>query len=179
MKEIIDKLYKTGDADDSELKLLISGEYDDEYLFEKADSVRKKYYGDKVYLRGLIEISNYCKNNCYYCGIRRDNKDVERYRLDKETIYDCCNAGYKLGYRTFVLQGGEDGFYSDEYICEIIKHIKALYPDCAITLSVGERSYESYKKMFEAGADRYLLRHETANEEHYRLLHPQSMSLEN
>ena len=157
-------------------------DYDEEvakYLRNKAVELRKKWYGNKVYLRGLIEFTNYCKNNCYYCGIRAENKCVQRYRLNLEDIMQCCKQGYQLGYRTFVLQGGEDPFYQDEFMVEIVKTIKEKYPDCAITLSLGERSYESYKKLKEAGADRYLLRHETANEEHYQRLHPSSMSLQN
>lgn len=157
-------------------------DYDEEvakYLRNKAVELRKKWYGNKVYLRGLIEFTNYCKNNCYYCGIRAENKCVQRYRLNLEDIMQCCKQGYQLGYRTFVLQGGEDPFYQDEFMVEIVKTIKERYPDCAITLSLGERSYESYKMLKEAGADRYLLRHETANEEHYQRLHPSSMSLQN
>ena len=148
-------------------------------LFQKADNIRRTYYGTDVYIRGLIEFSNYCKNNCYYCGIRRDNPKVERYRLSKDDILSCCKQGYGLGFRTFVLQGGEDAFYSDTLVCDIVSTIKKLYPDCAVTLSMGEKSYDSYKAFFDAGANRYLLRHETATEEHYRLLHPDSMSLEN
>ena len=158
---------------------MIESSEGEEELFEKADSVRRAYYGTDVYIRGLIEFSNYCKNNCYYCGIRRDNLNVERYRLSKDDILSCCKQGYGLGFRTFVLQGGEDAFYSDTLVCDIVSEIKRLYPDCAVTLSMGEKSYDSYKAFFDAGANRYLLRHETATEEHYRLLHPDSMSLEN
>jgi biotin synthase len=146
-------------------------------LFAAAEAVREKYYGKKVYFRGLIEFSNYCKNNCYYCGIRHDNPNVRRYRLSEEDILACCEKGYALGFRTFVLQSGEDLYYTDERMCSIVSSIKRRFPDCAVTLSIGEKSYESYKKYFDAGADRYLLRHESANEKHYSLLHPKSLSL--
>ena len=146
-------------------------------LKEEAVRIRKKYYGNKVYTRGLIEFTNYCRNNCYYCGIRRDNRNIIRYRLTKEEILSCCQSGYELGYRTFVLQGGEDLWYTDERMVEIIREMKKQYPDCAITLSIGEKSYESYRKFRQAGADRYLLRHETADEGLYQSLHPESMSL--
>lgn len=146
-------------------------------LAEEAVRLRKKYYGDKVYTRGLIEFTNYCKNNCYYCGIRCGNKNAMRYRMSQEEILDCCESGYALGFRTFVLQGGEDPFYTDERMAGIIRAIKGEYPDCALTLSIGEKSYESYRLFKEAGADRYLLRHETADEAHYHKLHPENMSL--
>ena len=149
-----------------------------EYLKEEAVKVRKQYYGTKVFTRGLIEFTNYCKNNCYYCGIRRDNRNVERYRLSEEEILACCANGEKLGFRTFVLQGGEDPWYTQERIADIVKKIKKAHPDCAITLSVGEKSKEIYKAWKEAGADRYLLRHETANPCHYASLHPPQMSSE-
>ena len=149
-----------------------------EELFERARKYQHKYYGNGIFIRGLIEISNICKNNCYYCGIRRDNKNASRYRLSNEQILECCDKGYKLGYRTFVMQGGEDGYFSDEVMTDIISTIKSRYSDCAVTLSLGERSYESYRRMYEAGADRYLLRHETADNEHYRMLHPKVLSLE-
>ncbi len=148
-----------------------------EKLTKEAVRIRKAYYGDKVYLRGLIEFTNYCKNNCYYCGIRCGNKNAVRYRLSKEEILSCCEKGYALGFRTFVLQGGEDVWFTDERMEDMIRAIRKRYPDCAITLSVGEKSYESYKRFKEAGADRYLLRHETANEAHYGKLHPAAMSL--
>lgn len=150
-----------------------------DYLFEKARVVSRKYFGRKIYTRGLIEFTNYCRNNCYYCGIRCANRNVERYRLTPEQIMECCRQGYILGFRTFVLQGGEDIYYNDERMVEIISLIKSEYPECAITLSLGEKSYDSYKRMFDAGADRYLLRHETADKEHYGRLHPAVMSLEN
>ncbi len=147
-----------------------------EYLFDKARAVRQMHYGNDVYIRGLIEFTNYCKNDCFYCGIRKSNLNVSRYRLSKETILSCCQTGYELGFRTFVLQGGEDGYYSDDRIVEIISSIKELYPDCAVTLSIGEKSKKSHQKFFDAGADRYLLRHETANCGHYEKLHPSNLS---
>lgn len=146
-------------------------------LKEEAVRIREIYYGKKVFTRGLIEYTNYCKNDCYYCGIRKSNTNAKRYRLTEDEIMACCENGYELGFRTFVLQGGEDAYYTDDRMVEIIKKIKEAYPECALTLSIGEKSYESYKKFREAGADRYLLRHETANEEHYRKLHPEKMSL--
>ena len=139
--------------------------------------VQDRYYGKKIYVRGLIELSNYCKNDCYYCGIRKSNTKASRYRLTREEILSCAQQGYKLGFRTFVLQGGEDAFYTDEKLCQLISGIKQRYPDCAITLSVGEREKSSYQRLYEAGADRYLLRHETALEAHYKRLHPENMSL--
>jgi biotin synthase len=152
---------------------------DTEYLRERAREVAKRQFGNQVYTRGLIEFTNYCKNDCYYCGIRRSNRCVTRYRLTNEEILSCCKQGHELGFRTFVLQGGEDGSYSDDAIVEIVKMIKKDFPDCAITLSIGEKSEESYRKYFEAGADRYLLRHETATEEHYSKLHPANLTLSN
>ena len=133
-------------------------------LAAAADKIRQQYYGKKVYIRGLIEFTNYCKNNCYYCGIRAGNAHAQRYRLSKEQILDCCAEGYKLGFRTFVLQGGEDPYFTDERICEIVAAIRKQHPDCAITLSIGEKEKASYQAYFEAGANRYLLRHETASE---------------
>lgn len=176
-KELIDKLAQAGNLTDEELKsLLESGDEDEDYLFQKADARRQSIYGKEVYLRGLIEFTNYCKNNCYYCGIRCGNTKLERYRLTKDDILACCQEGYRLGYRTFVLQGGEDPFFTDEMICDIVSAIHGSYPDCAITLSIGEKEKSSYQAYFEAGARRYLLRHETANEAHYRKLHPDVMS---
>lgn len=148
-------------------------------LAKEAVKIRQKYYGNKVYTRGLIEFTNYCKNDCYYCGIRLGNKEAVRYRLTKEQILSCCESGYELGFRTFVLQGGEDPYFTDERMVDIIQSIKAAYPEIALTLSIGEKSYDSYQKFKQAGADRYLLRHETANEKHYRKLHPEAMSLAN
>ena len=177
LADIADELIKNGDLSDEKFRRLIESEECDDILIMAADKVRRRVYGDEVYLRGLIEFTSYCKNNCYYCGIRRDNRKAQRYRLREEEILLCCNEGYSLGYRTFVLQGGEDMYYSDEIICSIVSSIKGQYPDCAVTLSIGERSEESYRAYFQAGADRYLLRHETADEEHYRMLHPEEMSL--
>ena len=180
-KQLVDELKKKQILPEEELKELLSGwnAEDEEYLYAQAREVRELVYGKDVYLRGLIEFSNYCRNDCYYCGIRRSNAHAERYRLTKEQILDCCRQGYDLGFRTFVLQGGEDGYFTDDKICSIVSEIKQRYPDCAVTLSIGEKSYESYQAFFDAGADRYLLRHETANCEHYRMLHPQSLSIEN
>lgn len=179
MSDLVEKLWQNRDLSDKELKKLIeTSEYDTE-LFARADEVRRQIYGEDVFIRGLIEISNYCKNDCLYCGIRRSNKKAIRYRLEKEEILACCDRGYELGFRTFVLQGGEDEYYTDERLCEIVRAIRRKYPDCAITLSMGERSKESYEKLIEAGAERYLLRHETADEAHYQKLHPQELSLEN
>lgn len=178
--KIIEKLKYNKNLSDSDLLFLIeNNEYDDNLLFQAADSVRKKVYGKDVYIRGLIEFTNYCKNNCYYCGIRNGNKNVVRYRLTKSDILFCCKSGYELGFRTFVLQGGEDSYYTDDIMCEIISSINNKFPDCAITLSIGECSRESYKKYFDSGARRYLLRHETADINHYKKLHPENMSLEN
>lgn len=148
-------------------------------LARRADAARKAVYGSAVYARGLIEISNICKNDCLYCGIRRSSRNCERYRLTPEQIADCAAEGRDLGFRTFVLQGGEDGYYTDEILCGLIQDIKCRCPDCAVTLSLGERSRDSYRLLRDAGADRYLLRHETASREHYCRLHPPEMSFEN
>ncbi len=150
-----------------------------EYIFSKARHARNLTYSNNVFLRGLIEISSFCANDCNYCGLRKSNKNAARYRLDKRQILECCKQGYDLGLRTFVLQGGEDAYFSTERICDIVHSIKTDYPDCAVTLSLGEYGFDDYKAMFEAGADRYLLRHETANRTHYQKLHPSSMSFEN
>lgn len=181
IKHLIDKLDKN--------KSLLLDEYreilekytaeDVEYAKELAVDIRKRVYGNSVYIRGLIEITNYCKNGCLYCGINRDNKSCSRYRLTKEEILTCCEYGYSLGFRTFVMQGGEDNHFSDQVVCDIVREIKSSYPDCAVTLSLGEKSFDSYKLLFEAGADRYLLRHETADSEHYSLIHPSDLTLEN
>ncbi len=146
-------------------------------LKEEACRVRDEVYGRRVFMRGLIEISNHCKNNCLYCGIRRDAK-CRRYRLSKEQIMDCCRTGYGLGFRTFVMQGGEDAWFTDEVMCDIVETVKREFPDCAVTLSLGERGRESFRRLRDAGADRYLLRHETADADHYRHLHPAEMTLE-
>lgn len=161
---------------DDQLKKWIEDEEETDVLAQRADLIRKEIYGNKVYIRGLIEFTNHCKNNCFYCGIRRENKKVKRYRLTSAEILSCAAEGYGLGYRTFVLQGGEDYWYRDDEICRIVSSIKERFPDCAVTLSIGERSKESLRLYFNAGADRYLLREETADPGHYRKLHPDDMS---
>lgn len=150
-----------------------------EYLFSMGAQTARQYYGRSVFVRGLIEFTNHCKNDCCYCGIRASNTNINRYRLSKDEILQCCKNGYLLGFRTFVLQGGEDMYYSDDDYAEIIERIKRSYPDCAVTLSIGERSRSSYQRYFDAGADRYLLRHETADKLHYEKLHPAKMRFEN
>lgn len=180
MLSLIDTLFETQNLNDNQLKELIElkdNSAQEEYLFKQADKKRREIYGTNIFIRGLIEISNYCKNNCLYCGIRCSNLNVERYRLSKEEILECAKYGYSLGFRTFVMQGGEDLHYSDNEICEIVSQIKKQYPDCAVTLSLGEKDKSTYQAYFDAGADRYLLRHETAIEEHYKLLHPAAMKL--
>ena len=181
IKSLINKLADKHSLELDEYEQLIANSEPDAdaYLAELAVKTRKEIYSNFVYVRGLIEISNICKNNCCYCGIRRDNHNCERYRLTPEQILECACEGYSLGFRTFVMQGGEDSFFSDEILCAIIKDIKLRFPDCAVTLSLGERSYASYKILREAGADRYLLRHETASKEHYDKLHPAEMSYDN
>lgn len=174
--DTLDTLRRERDLPDEELlNIISSGEYDEE-LRRAADCVRREIYGNEVYIRGLIEFTNYCGNDCYYCGIRRSNAGVTRYRLTKDEILACCDEGYKLGFRTFVLQGGEDRRFTDHMICDIVSSIKEHHGDCAVTLSIGEKSRESYGAYFRAGADRYLLRHETADAAHYGRLHPASMS---
>ena len=181
IRRLIDRLAETRTLEPGELKALLEGRTPEaaEYLFERAREVRHRVYGRDVYLRGIIEFSNYCRNDCLYCGIRRGNRHAERYRLSEAQIFDCCAQGHALGFRTFVLQGGEDPFYDDDRVARVVTGIKARYPDCAVTLSMGEKSRESYRRFREAGADRYLLRHETANAAHYARLHPPEMSLEN
>ncbi|MDR1944504.1 MAG: [FeFe] hydrogenase H-cluster radical SAM maturase HydE [Synergistaceae bacterium] len=176
---IIDELRLNRNLSDGELISLLETDRFDDLLTSEADLARRSVYGTDVYIRGLIEFSNYCENNCFYCGIRLGNSGVSRYRLNREQILSCCSEGYSLGFRTFVLQSGEDPYYTDELMCGVVSEIKRRHSDCAVTLSLGERTYGSYKAFFDAGADRYLLRHETADEDHYRLLHPDSMSLEN
>lgn len=177
MKSLINELSKTHNLSDENFKILIEENYDVSDLYKAADKQRKEIYGNKVYIRGLIEFTNFCKNNCYYCGIRAENKNVLRYRLTEDEILSCCKSGYHLGFRTFVLQGGEDNHYTDKDICNIVSAIKGKFSDCAVTLSIGEKPKESYKEYFNAGADRYLLRHETADCSHYSRLHPDNMSL--
>lgn len=178
---LIDKLKQNKKLTLEEYQILIES-YSPEiakYAAEEAVKVRQQIYGNKVYVRGLIEISNICKNDCYYCGIRKSNANCDRYRLSKDEILECCKEGYELGFRTFVMQGGEDGTFNDEVLCDIVLAIHNRFPDCAITLSMGERTKESYQKLYEAGANRYLLRHETAEKDHYNKLHPAQMSFEN
>ncbi len=180
-KNLIEKLIENRSLSLSEYEQLVLSfdEETAEILRNEAVRIRKEVYGNSVYIRGLIEISNICKNDCYYCGIRKSNSNCQRYRLTAEEILSCCDYGYKSGFRTFVLQGGEDGFFTDGYLCSLVEEIKQRYPDCAVTLSLGERSRESYQKLFDSGADRYLLRHETADKDHYSLLHPGNLTLEN
>ncbi len=178
---LIDKLEDQHSLSLEEYAILVQGRTPEamEYIGEKARRIRKEIYGTFVYVRGLIEFTNLCRNNCLYCGIRRSNHHCDRYRLRKDEILECCAAGYELGFRTFVLQGGEDAYWSDEILCGLIRQIKERYPDCALTLSIGERSRDSYQKLYDAGADRYLLRHETADKAHYQKLHPAEMSFDN
>lgn len=180
MMDVVSKFLRERILTEQEFCILLQ-QYQDaevcESLRQEAVRLCQKYYGNQVYIRGLIEFTNYCKNNCYYCGIRQANRNITRYRLSLADLLACCEEGYYLGYRTFVLQGGEDPYFNDERMVEIISKIKQQYPDCAITLSIGEKEKESYRKFREAGADRYLLRHETANEQHYQSLHPSQMRL--
>lgn len=180
LKNIIDELCTTTYLEREQLRhlLLMDSPEALEYLYASARKVREQWYGKEVYVRGLIEFTNYCRNDCYYCGIRRSNSRAERYRLTDKEIVDCCKAGYELGYRTFVLQGGEDGHYTKESLAELVAEIHRLFPDCAITLSFGEWPKEAYACWYEAGASRYLLRHETASRTHYERLHPKEMSFD-
>ena len=181
MKQWIDRLRRERTLRPEEFRQLLT-ECDAEllrYINKQAQEVSLLHFGNKIYIRGLIEISNCCRNNCYYCGIRKGNPNIERYRLTQESILDCCKQGYESGFRTFVLQGGEDPVLTDDKIERIVTNIRQEYPDCAITLSLGEKSRNTYERFFKAGANRYLLRHETADVEHYAKLHPASMSLEN
>lgn len=181
MKHLIDRLAAERNLNDEELLALITMEDGeaDRYLARRAAAVRDRVYGKEVFIRGLIEFTNYCRNDCNYCGIRRSNRNCSRYRLTQEQILGCCEAGYDLGFRTFVLQGGEDPWFTRDRITELVRAIKGKFPDCALTLSVGEKDRETYQEWFDAGADRYLLRHETADQDHYTLLHPKELSLEN
>lgn len=178
MTNLVEKLKAQRTLSHQEFYELLSTDAFDTSLIKSADEIRREIYGDEVYIRGLIEFTNYCKNNCYYCGIRCANTNTKRYRLSKEEILDCCREGYELGFRTFVMQGGEDPYFTDERICDIVSTIRKEFPDCAITLSIGEKSYDSYLAYFKAGANRYLLRHETANDTLYNKLHPETMRLE-
>jgi len=177
--EIIDRI-ESGIVIREELIYLLEN-YEEafDYAREKARKIALEHFGNKIYIRGLIEISSYCKNDCYYCGLRCSNKNAQRYRLTKEDILLSCKIGYNLGFKTFVLQGGEDNHFTDELICDIVKTIKSEYPDVAVTLSLGEKEKSSYEKYRNAGADRYLLRHETSDKEHYKKLHPEKMSIDN
>ena len=179
MKNLILKLEKEQRLSKEEWTQLIEGRTKElaEFLFERAREVRHAHYGRDVYIRGLIEFTNYCRNDCYYCGIRKSNSCLSRYRLTEEEILSCCRNGYELGFRTFVLQGGEDGWFTRERTTALIRRIHEEFPDCAITLSVREREREEYQEYFDAVANRFLLRHETADEEHYRYLHPAELSL--
>ena len=181
MKGIIRKLAETHSLSLEEYESLITERNDESsrLLRELAVKVRREIYGNAVYIRGLIEVSNICRNDCLYCGIRRSNLNCERYRLTPSEILECADEGYGLGFRTFVLQGGEDAYFGDEVLGGIVREIKTKHPDCAVTLSMGERSRESYRYLRECGADRYLLRHETADSEHYAKLHPSEMSYDN
>ena len=176
--ELVERLECEHSLSEAEYARLIDGRTPElaDALRERAVRVRKEIYGNAVFVRGLIELSSWCKNDCRYCGIRRSNDKAERYRLTPEDILACCREGWDLGFRTFVLQGGEDPWFTDERLVPLLQSIKAEFPDCAVTLSLGERSRESYQRLFEAGADRYLLRHETADEGHYGKLHPKELS---
>ncbi|MDO4616577.1 MAG: [FeFe] hydrogenase H-cluster radical SAM maturase HydE [Lachnospiraceae bacterium] len=179
IRDTVDSIAKKQDISPDELHLLLTAEDSGglEYLREKARACADAIYGDRIFTRGLIEFTNYCRNDCLYCGIRKSNGNAQRYRLTSEEILECCREGRELGFRTFVLQGGEDPYFNDDRVCEIVSRIRAEFPDCAITLSIGEKTRESYQRYFDAGADRYLLRHETADENQYRKLHPRTMSL--
>lgn len=178
LRLLIDRLEEERILTEEEFITLLTEitEDDQNYLRSKARNTAARVFGNKIYTRGLIEFTNYCKNDCYYCGIRCSNKEASRYRLTEEQIMDCCKTGYELGFRTFVLQGGEDTHYTDAVLLNLVRKIKSKYLDCALTLSVGERSLDCYRSLYQAGADRYLLRHETANAEHYGMLHPKKLS---
>lgn len=179
--ELIDILEKQRHLDKDEWVQLFDTFTDEDraYAAQKAVKAATAQFGKNIYIRGIVEFSNICRNDCLYCGIRKSNTNCDRYRLTKEQILDCCDAGYEYGFRTFVLQSGEDAGYSTDALCDIVSSIKEAHPDCAVTLSIGELSYDDYKRLYDAGADRYLLRHETANEEHYKKLHPSNMSWSN
>ena len=181
MKDLIEKLEQQRRLTAEEFAALIDGRNEEStrLLAQRANALRERWYGQDVYIRGLIEFTNYCKNDCYYCGIRRSNRNVCRYRLTREEILECCEIGYGFGLRTFVLQGGEDPWFTPGDIGELVRQIKSCWPDCAVTLSVGEHSWAVYQSWFDAGADRYLLRHETADECHYGQLHPKNQTLDN
>ena len=178
MKKLIDKLEKNRNLSKEELTMLVADQSAEnlQYLNERAVAVRRSVFGNSVYIRGLIEFTNYCKNDCYYCGLRCSNRKADRYRLTPKQILQCCRKGHELGFRTFVLQGGEDPYWNDERLEVLIGEIKREHPDCALTLSIGERERKSYQRLYDAGADRFLLKHETANADHYGMLHPAEMS---
>ncbi|MCR5230988.1 MAG: [FeFe] hydrogenase H-cluster radical SAM maturase HydE [Solobacterium sp.] len=179
--ELIDELFEKKNLSKEDFIFLINHRSEEaaQYLFEKAGIRRRENFGNGIYIRGIVEFSSYCRCDCFYCGLRRSNQHCERYRLSREDILQCCRSGYEYGFRTFVLQSGEDLTYSDDDICDIVRQIKQEMPDCAVTLSIGEKSFESYQKYYDAGADRYLLRHETASPELYKRLHPSGQTLEN
>lgn len=180
MKQWVDTLRLERTLSDEKFRQLLT-ECDEatlRFINEQAREVTLRQFGNRIFIRGLIEVSNCCRNNCYYCGIRKSNKQIERYRLTPESILDCCRQGYDIGFRTFVLQGGEDNALTDERIESVVADIRRLFPDCAITLSLGEKPHEVYERLFRAGANRYLLRHETYDRTHYGQLHPAEMSCE-
>ena len=179
MKSLVDKLRKEHELMPNEYLALLTmrDSQDVDYLISQAREVAQEHFGNDIYLRGLIELSNVCRNDCLYCGIRRSNSNVTRYTLTREQVMACCEQGYKIGFRTIVLQGGEWGEERSRWIAEIIRDIRAGWPDCAITLSLGEHPRKTYALWREAGADRYLLRHETHNERLYSLLHPKGMTI--
>lgn len=178
---LIDKLEQTNRLGYDEYLYILNNITSDDalYLQAKSRNVTNSTYGEVVFMRGLIEFTNFCTKDCKYCGIRKSNSKVDRYRLSLEQILDCCREGYRLGYRTYVLQGGEDAHFTKDAMVEVIAAIRSEFPDCAITISLGERSYEDYVAFYQAGANRYLLRHETASKRLYNYLHPESMSFEN
>lgn len=180
MKELIHRLRETRKLQPDEYKQLLTSltKEEQEYLFLNAREVSQEQFSNGIFIRGLIELTNYCRNDCYYCGIRRSNDKAQRYRLTKEEVLESCEEGYRLGFRTFVMQGGEDDSYTPKVMVDIIKSIREQYPDCAITLSLGEKDYDTYKQYYDAGANRYLLRHESINAEHYASLHPQGMTIQ-
>lgn len=181
LNDLITKLAQTHRLELEEYRLLMDRRDPEsaDRLASLARQAARQVYGNRVFVRGLVEISNICKNDCLYCGIRRGNRACDRYRLTAEQILACADEGYRLGFRTIVMQGGEDGSFTDEVLCAIVRAIKRAHPDVAVTLSMGERSRESYQRLFDAGADRYLLRHETATKAHYERLHPAAMSFDN
>lgn len=181
MRTLIERLHREQNLAPDELRTLLTecSPQDLDLIHEKARSVSHAHFGNRIYIRGLIEIGNCCRNDCFYCGIRRSNPHITRYRLDEETILTCCTEGYDLGFRTFVLQGGEDNYMTDDRVTSLVSAIRKKFPDVAITLSLGERATQSYEQFFKAGANRYLLRHETHNPAHYRTLHPRPLSIAN